>query len=189
MTTRQLTFKLKVVIIDIYDFNGNNLDIDTCCDNVRDYKSLKDIYNVNCSYYSWRITDNELLGRIKNAGKGEMFKSEIFEMNKMEWYFMLYPNGENVDDDSGELRLKINLKEMPKDVKGVTFHFELFIKETGTRYSNFSHFIGDYLTKGWKGCYLKIQEIQDLKQITFQIKLSIMDVFDYNDDSILQQYI
>eukprot|EP01084_Bolivina_argentea_P044342 81603_1 len=66
---KQMTFKLTITIIDVYDRKGNKLNIYKCCNNIKNYKSLKYIYMNNCNYYTWNINDINVIQNIKNAKK------------------------------------------------------------------------------------------------------------------------
>lgn len=183
-----ITLSVEITIIEVVDANGQALDANECCNNVREYESLKHICNLNSNRFVWNVDqDAQLMNRIKNAEKGEAMKSKIFsfdDFKEFEWYFSVYPKGKE-EDESEEFKLLINLKQFPPGVQAMSFYFEFLIAETNTIYANFAHFIGSYLSKGWRGLHVKYEDVKKLQHLTTQIKMSVMDIFDYDGKSIL----
>ena len=65
-----MTFTLNVKIIDIFDKNGNNLNVFEIFNHVTDHKSIDDIYAKSCHYLTWNI-DQDKLNKIKIAKENE----------------------------------------------------------------------------------------------------------------------
>eukprot|EP01083_Nonionella_stella_P232283 819613_1 len=179
----EMVVKLRITIIDVF-----GADEETCCDEVREYKSLANICEIDCNQYGWRIDDADVMNKIKCAQNGERFVSNVFDINQLSWFITLYPNGQT-QEDVGKVRVCVHLTQLPKRIACVTFYFEIWIVETNTRYSNFCHFINDYLCKGWRGCYLTFDQLKSLETITIQLKLALMDVYDENGKSALSKFI
>ena len=50
---------------------------------------------MNQGSYTWQITNPQSISRLINAKVGESFESEIFEIGKLKWVIIVYPNGWN----------------------------------------------------------------------------------------------
>ena len=179
---KQLTFKLKVGIIDVYDENGETV-------------TNKYIHNVITQRkpmllqdFVWKVKDRELLQEMKLAKNMQSFKSEIFEQDVWKWNLLFYPNGAK-KKQKGECVLYLNLIEFPFDVAGISIYFELYVKETGTIWSYCTHLRSNKLCEGWETCRIKLKDILGLRKLTFSAIIYLIDVYDTNSNLVTNKYV
>ena len=181
----KFTFKLDIIIIDIFDNDGNNINNDYIkytSDIIKDdeYKrKLKDDY-------VWEI-DEKSMNEIKKMKNGQSVKSVKFDLCGFDWFFEIYPAGKGKDDND-EFKLYLNLGELNDRVSGLSCHFQLFVEETSTIYSDFAHFRADFLFDGWQSSRIKTEQIQDFTNLTIKVVLKIIDVYDDKGMPITCQY-
>ena len=95
-------------------------------------------------------------------------------MHGFKWYLSFYPNGKN-KKQKGEIQLFINLKSLPGDILGISFYFQLLVKETNTSFINYGHFKNNCLSKSWIFSRIKTSQLQCLNKLTCTVRMKIID--------------
>eukprot|EP01083_Nonionella_stella_P106065 305548_1 len=174
------TFKLDVMMIDVFDANGNKIN-----DKYKEYVSPI-IDSVIRDSFEWKI-DTELMQKIKNAPNGKHFDSEMFVLCGFQWYFGMYPHGKDTSDME-EFKLFVQLASLPQMVSGLSCHFQLLVHETNTIYSDFAHFKDGFLFDGWQSSRIKSEKIKNLDRLTIKVVMKVIDVYGVDGMPITDQY-
>eukprot|EP01084_Bolivina_argentea_P074734 135546_1 len=73
---------------------------------------------MNTGSYTWKITDQLVIKRIYNADFKQAFGGDMFEIGKLKWQLILYPNGFS-EKSKGSFMICIKLIKMPKTWKKI----------------------------------------------------------------------
>eukprot|EP01084_Bolivina_argentea_P202152 345455_1 len=187
---KQLKFEVNVLIIDVFDIDGNTLK-------VKDYQTLKsplqNTLKTNICCRTWNIHNKKAIELLINSENGESFESGFFRLNKLEFNIKLYPNGNNkVGFDDGDILLQIQLKELVKPIESLSFMYKFYIKETNTWFSDiayYKHTNDDYnnLRSNWTLSHLNINKLKSLEKLTIKLELKLLEV--YAKSNILMTHI
>eukprot|EP01083_Nonionella_stella_P214841 773770_1 len=140
-----VTIRMEVTVLDAFD---------------KDDSQIENLYALHCSSlntktgrYVWKITDSDLLDKVKNAAVNDKFISDCFEYNSCKYCLSLFPNGYGIDkedpNDENNVAVMLNLLSTPTDIHIMTLCFELIIHETNNRGTNYAQFLFESFW-GWQ---------------------------------------
>eukprot|EP01084_Bolivina_argentea_P052934 97185_1 len=187
------TFRAVIKIIDVFDTDGNNITnqfidikdfIDEKCDNIPEMPLVKFVGNM--PNYIWRIDNKNLLYKMKNALNGEQFESEIFRMGRLKWMIKVFSNGE-AEADVGNGDMLIYLVSLSPKLKGICVFYKISLLELGVM-KNSTVGLTHSRMKWWTENMWKLQDIQNLESLTFELNVNILDIFDKNGHNINHEY-
>eukprot|EP01084_Bolivina_argentea_P263092 445177_1 len=184
-----LTFKLDLKIFNIYKSDGTIIpqhELKTKYFDAANYTHCTDSFQ-------WIINDIETVSSIKNAHVGDRFYSEFFRLHDLfVWYIELYPLG-MVDDSctsNTHVDLYLSVASFPPNILSVAFKYKLWLKETQTCFENFTQFAPDFeMSVGWPTQTLKHMELQRCDIYTFDVTISIIDIYDIDGNVITKDYV
>lgn len=182
MDLETFTFKLDIAIVDVFDAEGRNIS-----DGYRQYLSPPMTPSLMKDQFAWKVEEESMLKKIKSANNGEHFENERFAMCGLLWFFRVYPSGKDKHDD-GELKLYLHLDSLPKAIASISCHFQLFVDETETIYSDFAHFRTGFLFDGWQSSRIKTQQIQELDALTIKAEIRVIEVYGEHHMPITQTF-
>eukprot|EP01083_Nonionella_stella_P057459 150831_1 len=166
---QQMTFAFEVKIVDIFDANGDRMET-TVAAHVSDKRSKE------LEEFVWCIEDGITMNAIKRHKTSECVTSKIVKLCGFDWFLSFYACGKT-EKEKYESKLYINLNELPQGIDGISFYYEMYIKETKSSFNNYAHFRTDYLARSWETTRIKITDIQKLNKITFTLKLRVVDIY------------
>ena len=137
--------------------------------------------------FSWNIDDPTLLKQIKSSANGEKFVSATFEAQGFKWRCTLYPNGWN-DSNEGQVQFSLSLAYLPPKVKEIKILRAFKLKECNISKTSDSSYT-DLSGFAWPNNTLKLSNIQDLNQLTFTVRISLMIVLDEFGNEITSKYV
>ena len=77
----QLKFEITVLVIDVFDINGNNI-----CDKYESIQSpLQHTLNTKSSNRTWAIHDRKAIKMLWLSEHGVSFESGFFKIHKLKW--------------------------------------------------------------------------------------------------------
>ena len=83
------------------------------------------------SVFTWKISDANLLSKIKESKATESFKSDTFTAFGLNWHFELFPNGFK-KSNLGQIELFIALQSIPNGISTIILNTKLSLLETNT---------------------------------------------------------
>eukprot|EP01084_Bolivina_argentea_P138951 244504_1 len=181
----QYTLKAEVSIIKMLDKNDNIVPYDHTL-NIK----LQKEYNNICLpiiKYEWKISDKNMMEQIKNTVNVSGFISPIFEMYGIKWYFELWPNGSRLTR-AGDVNVFINMVTFECVNMEVIALVNILWVQCNDRYSNNDTFNVALMTDGATNWKLKTKDLKNLKEITFNLEVSILDII-INNEIVTQKYI
>ena len=176
----KMKFQVTVLIIDVFDQNGNKVSKDI----YRNLQSpLKHTLDTKIGSRTWKIHDKDAIKMLCQCNYDESYESGFFRINKLKWNIKLYPNGRELTQfEVGDVLLQIQLEELIKPMIGLSFMYRFHIKECNTWYSNIAHFrnSGDNwngLRDGWFLSHLKTNTIKSLEKFSLKLEIKILEVY------------
>ena len=114
-----MRFQVTVLIIDVFDQNGNVMPKDL----YRNLQSpLKNSLNTKIGSRTWKIHDKEAIKMLCECDHDESYESGFFRINKLKWNIKLYPNGRQLTQfEVGDVLVQIQLEELVKPMIGLSF--------------------------------------------------------------------
>ena len=182
----QLKFECTVLIIDVFDENGNSIWNDDG-NNITKYQKfsspLAHTLNTKMGSRTWKIHNKAAIKMLCDSEYDESFESGFFSINKLKWNIKLYPNGkQHTQFEKGDVVLQIQLQELIKPMIGLSFMYRFYIKETGTWFSNIAHFRTsndnwNNLRDNWSLSHLKLEKLRSIKKLTIKLELKVLEVY------------
>eukprot|EP01083_Nonionella_stella_P011349 32260_1 len=184
----QLTFNLDLKIFDVYHNDGNIIsNNDLQCKYHSEYTMQRS------ATYEWNITDTNTIHQIQNAQRGIDICSDFFGLHSFIWYLELYPLGMDKDNESSDVDLYLTLASLPPTVSSIAFKYELYLKETDTKFESFTQFDTNGMSEGWPTYKLTHDTLQNVLDIdttcTISATVSLVDIYDHNGNVITTSYI
>ena len=151
--------------------------------------------------YEWKINDPEMVECIKNAKYLDNFVGPFFEMFGFKWYLEFIPCPYDKDDKkeeerkrSNETSLRISLAAMTPNIKSISIYYELSLKQIQTsKYKYYTQFTNRRydMSVRWRPdtLYRTALETEDIKELTFKVKIGLIDVWDKDDKNIVNAYL
>eukprot|EP01083_Nonionella_stella_P282585 961552_1 len=139
--------------------------------------------------YTWNITDQTLVTRIKTAKPGQKFKSPVFTMFNFRWFLVLWPNGQT-KKSTGKTQIYLTLVTFSGNVKSMrvarkyTF-VELDVVREAINTVTHKHMY----TTVWPAGSVNFQDIQNCSQFTLKVDVELFAVLDKDDNDITNRYL
>lgn len=122
-------------------------------------------------FIKYYINGEYSLNQIKRSLFKQAFHSSVVEIGSFKWFLQLYPNG-TTDRNKGEIILFLVLASNPPNTNTISATITLSLKETNstkTLNHTFNHPNNYYY--GWTHGFAKIDDIKNLNQLTFILKI------------------
>ena len=129
--------------------------------------------------YIWNINDEDIINKMFQSKIGEKYESSIFEIGKLKWILLAYPNGYNsIHHGSFKLYLKL-LSTIPEKWKNIVICIRTKCKEINLLYTSIKIIKKDSRIPLWSNATLLLKDILTLnpKQLTFEINIKILRIF------------
>eukprot|EP01084_Bolivina_argentea_P103858 186007_1 len=144
---------------------------------------------MNSGSYTWKITDKRLIHSICNANCKETFSSDIFEIAKLKWQIIGYPNGFS-DASKGSFMMCVKLMEIPKGWKNIIIRRTSKCVQARASNTSIEHFTTSFI----KGCSQYTLSLSELKRvnpsaITIITSINILSITLKNDQLLYQMQI
>ena len=140
--------------------------------------------------YIWNIKEMEIINKMFQSKIGEKYESSIFEIGKLKWILLAYPNGYNsVHYGSFKLYLKL-LSTIPVTWKNIIVCIRTKCQEINLLYTSIKIIKKDSRIPLWSNATLLLKDILSLnpKQLTFEINIKILRIFLNKNNKILHQF-
>ena len=135
---------------------------------------IGDSFLSNEGLFEWKITDNKLIDAIKTAENKQNFVSNSFSVGKLEWQLELFPNG-NHDQRRGLFGVFLKCMELPSTWEYIFILRTIECKETNSKYT-FVTKCQSKQSKGWASGSLYFEDVMFLNQLTFTVKIRILQI-------------
>eukprot|EP00485_Elphidium_margaritaceum_P010737 CAMPEP_0202686728 /NCGR_PEP_ID=MMETSP1385-20130828/2490_1 /ASSEMBLY_ACC=CAM_ASM_000861 /TAXON_ID=933848 /ORGANISM="Elphidium margaritaceum" /LENGTH=719 /DNA_ID=CAMNT_0049341373 /DNA_START=21 /DNA_END=2180 /DNA_ORIENTATION=+ len=143
---------------------------------------------MNHGTYTWQITNQESLQRLMNAKVGESFESEVFEIGKLKWVILIFPNGWN-KSNKGCFNICIKLLTMSSKWKQLILCRTIQCVDTQSSCTSIASYYKNGDTMCWKERTLLLSELQCLQAtldaLTFRVSIVILKIICRKDDEVL----
>eukprot|EP01084_Bolivina_argentea_P128556 227213_1 len=142
---------------------------------------------MNAGSYAWKITDEQLIKSICDANFKETFSSDIFEIAKLKWQTIVYPNGFS-DKSRGSFMVCIKLLEIPKTWKKIITSRTSKCVQTSTSNTSIEHFRTSGQVKGGSRYTLSLSELKatNPSEITIITSVNILRIILKNNQLLYQ---
>ena len=179
---QSLTWICDMQLLNVYDNNGQNIT-QNIIDNDQDEKMNVDALSLpKAQCFQWKVPKKLYKEDVK---KGNVYKSDIFDMFGFTWYLWLVPKREGWSE---EISVFICRADYPLNVSSISAHCKVVILETKTAWSYTQKFNEK---KSYFGAWdiQKRDEIQDLEYLTINVEIILFQVIDINHKDITNQFI
>ena len=132
--------------------------------------------------YKWKIKDEDTINKILKAKNGEKFKSDVFEIGKLEWRIILCPNG-LTSTNKDRFCIYLRLLSMSDKWKYIILCQTISCKQTMNGCTAIVKYERNGQSKGSQnGIYLlsKLKE-ENPKSITCSVNITILKITLKND--------
>eukprot|EP01084_Bolivina_argentea_P074736 135550_1 len=145
---------------------------------------------MNTGSYTWKITDQLVIKRIYNADFKQAFGGDMFEIGKLKWQLILYPNGFS-EKSKGSFMICIKLIKMPKTWKKIITNRTSKCVQTTTSNTNIESFTTSGQIKPGSRYTLTLAELKTLNpsEITIITSINILNIIQKNNQSLYRMRI
>merc|ERR550539_1736435 len=138
------------------------------------------------SIYEWKVTDPTQLANIRNAVPGFSFNHH-FKLHKLDWFLKFYPNGTK-QSKQGNVFLLLYLRSTP-EISKMSATCKVWLKELDKGREHYKDFNEKNKYTGWRSGLVKTSEITDLDELTFQVTITIFEIYDKDQKNVTNKYI
>jgi len=138
------------------------------------------------SIYEWLVNDVPQLGSIKTAVPGQSFNHH-FKLHKLDWFLKFYPNGTK-QSKQGNVFLLLYLRSTP-EISKMSATCKVWLKELDKGREHYKDFNEKNKYTGWRSGLVKTSEIEHLEQLTFQVTITIFEIYDKDQKNVTNKYI
>eukprot|EP01084_Bolivina_argentea_P170987 296249_1 len=174
-----ITITIEFTILDFCDHNGNRIE------NYIDEYKFEGLNNFPIIDYEWKITNENILNKMRNAANSCVFTSRVFLACGIKWYLSIYPNGSRTTRKGN-----VNIFLHCMAVENVVVYVDLQWVESNKTEGFCEIFRSDncmaLVAAGITGWPLKPESLCKLDAITVRIKITLIDV--YKNNKIVTQY-
>lgn len=129
-------------------------------------------YFDNWGVFEWGITDQSLLDEMKSAPCGTGFRSIEFEMGRMRWQIIVYPNGDGPDNE-GLFRVLLQPLSFDSNWERILFFRKMEILECGHCCSLVS---SKKMGESSEATPVFIAGFQDLEKLTIRVEVKMLKI-------------
>lgn len=129
-------------------------------------------YYDNWGVFEWNIADQSLLKSMKTAECGTGFRSSKFEMARMRWQIIVYPNGDSAENE-GLFRILLQPLSFDSNWKQILFFRKLEILECGHCCSLVS---SKKMGESSEATPVFIADFQNMERITIRIEVKMLKI-------------
>jgi len=138
------------------------------------------------SIYEWSVDDPAQLNNIKNAVPGFSFNHH-FKLHKLDWFLKFYPNGTK-QSKQGNVFLLLYLRSTP-EISRMSATCRVWLSELDKGREHYKDFNDKNKYTGWRSGLVKTSEIAPLRRMTFQVTVSIFEIYDQDGRNVTNKYI
>merc|ERR1719330_11615 len=138
------------------------------------------------SIYEWPVNDVPQLESIKSAVPGQSFNHH-FKLHKLDWFLKFYPNGTK-QSKQGNVFLLLYLRSTP-EISKMSATCKVWLKELDKGREHYKDFNEKNKYTGWRSGLVKTAEIANLKELTFQVTITIFEIYDKDQKNVTNKYI
>jgi len=142
-------------------------------------------FRTHC-YHEWKVTDAQQLQNIRNAVPGQSFNHH-FKLHKLDWFLKFYPNGTK-QSKQGNVFLLLYLRSTP-EISRMSATCKVWLRELDKGREHYKDFNDKNKYTGWRSGLVRTSEISDLDELTFQVTISIFEIYDKDGDVVTDKYI
>jgi len=138
------------------------------------------------SIYEWKVDDPAQLTNIKSAVPGFSFNHH-FKLHKLDWFLKFYPNGTK-QSKQGNVFLLLYLRSTP-EISRMSATCRVWLSELDKGREHYKDFNEKNKYTGWRSGLVKTSEIEPLTQMTFQVTVTIFEIYDQEGRNVTNKYI
>jgi len=138
------------------------------------------------SIYEWKVNEVPQLSSIKSAVPGQSFNHH-FKLHKLDWFLKFYPNGTK-QSKQGNVFLLLYLRSTP-EISKMSATCKVWLKELDKGREHYKDFNEKNKYTGWRSGLVKTSEIADLSELTFQVTITIFEIYDKDQKNVTNKYI
>jgi hypothetical protein len=138
------------------------------------------------SIYEWKVEDVPQLASIKEAVPGQSFNHH-FKLHKLDWFLKFYPNGTK-QSKQGNVFLLLYLRSTP-EISKMSATCKVWLKELDKGREHYKDFNEKNKYTGWRSGLVKTAEIANLEELTFQVTITIFEIYDKDQKNVTNKYI
>jgi len=138
------------------------------------------------SIYEWKVDDPAQLNNIKNAVPGFSFNHH-FKLHKLDWFLKFYPNGTK-QSKQGNVFLLLYLRSTP-EISRMSATCRVWLSELDKGREHYKDFNDKNKYTGWRSGLVKTSEIEPLRRMTFQVTVTIFEIYDQDGRNVTNKYI
>jgi len=138
------------------------------------------------SIYEWSVDDPAQLNNIKNAVPGFSFNHH-FKLHKLDWFLKFYPNGTK-QSKQGNVFLLLYLRSTP-EISRMSATCRVWLSELDKGREHYKDFNDKNKYTGWRSGLVKTSEIAPLRRMTFQVTISVFEIFDQDGRNVTNKHI
>merc|ERR1719445_469579 len=138
--------------------------------------------------YTWKVTDPEVLRKMKNCRCGQQWTSPVFRGSGFTWFLHLYPNGNN-EQQEGYVQQFLTLTVLPPSIDRFTSRWNIRLKEADLEGGSIKSFVKDGDNWGWGRTLMKYSEFQKYDAFTWEATVETIAVFDKDGNDVTQHYL
>lgn len=138
------------------------------------------------SIYEWKVDDPAQLTNIKSAVPGFSFNHH-FKLHKLDWFLKFYPNGTK-QSKQGNVFLLLYLRSTP-EISRMSATCRVWLSELDKGREHYKDFNDKNKYTGWRSGLVKTSEIEPLRQMTFQVTVTIFEIYDQEGRNVTNKYI
>merc|ERR1719464_2580363 len=138
------------------------------------------------SFYEWPVNEAPQLESIKSAVPGFSFNHH-FKLHKLDWFLKFYPNGTK-QSKQGNVFLLLYLRSSA-EVSRMSATCRVWLSELDKGREHYKDFNDKNKYTGWRSGLVKTSEIAPLRRMTFQVTVSIFEIYDQDGHNVTNKYI
>eukprot|EP01084_Bolivina_argentea_P311071 538395_1 len=119
------------------------------------------------------------MNKLHNAINGSCFNSEFFNMHSLKWYLNIAPNGRTFNEENSFI-LSLVITSIPPNINNICLSIMMKINECKDKiYKKVNH-TRNGLEITWYAGTPTLNQIKQLKTLSIQIEIGILDIYYYN---------
>jgi len=138
------------------------------------------------SIYEWSVDDPTQLNNLKNAVPGFSFNHH-FKLHKIDWFLKCYPNGTK-QSKQGNVLVLLYLRSTPA-ISRMSATCRVWLSELDKGREHHKDFNDKNKYTGWRSGLVKTSEIAPLRRMTFQVTISVFEIFDQDGRNVTNKHI
>eukprot|EP01084_Bolivina_argentea_P314029 543900_1 len=128
--------------------------------------------------YKWKITDSQLIENILSSQPTQFFRSDIFEIFKLQFLIQIYPNS-STTTNPGQFELYIHLLAMPTSFDNILVNLKINFIEFETKFiTTVRYRTPSSYAWGWQHDTVLLNDIitNNPKSLTFIVCIKILNI-------------